>query len=583
MRRAVDMSKFLKLIVNVFLVAAILIAVAILVPPLAGVKTTIVDTTAMKTNLPLGSVTYSNDIDVFDIKPGDVILKENDSSTYAYVIIETDAANGKFKAISAADPNGPEEEVILRNTVSKVAVMVPYIGFILIAMHSLEGIIIIILVVILLVIMFILSELWKDRGEDEDEEQEEGEEEKEPVPQVTATEEIGIDTEMVRAAFEENHSAVEAEDGQRGDTNNVSADGAEGLQNGDPNGVPADGTEGLQSSDPNGVPAGGAEGMPNGVPADGTDTLQRGDTINVSADGTEGLQNGVTNDASAGGAEGMQNSDPNGVPVDGTAAMQDSDTNDTPADETEKQGSMSWSERRAARKARKKAEKEARAAAEQEGLAGAGAVAAGVAGAAAVGMASGTEFEDSAPGAPDYSEALPESDLADDLKIEEALAEFGIAPAKEEREITADFRSFSDETVNVPEKPDLSGVQDVPYDRSAAESLPGNDRYPLDAGSGLADLADKMEARSGGSDYYMEDIPYSSDRETAVVPEEDITPAAPPAAPSVAESAAGQRFVPTSRPTYEEIMDETRGTSGQPSVRKDDKSGVSVVDMSDLL
>ena len=539
MRRAVDMSKLLKLIVNVFLVAAILIAVAILVPPLAGVKTTIVDTTAMKTNLPLGSVTYSNDIDVFDIKPGDVILKENDSSTYAYVIIETDAANGKFKAISAADPNGPEEEVILRNTVSKVAVMVPYIGFILIAMHSLEGIIIIILVVILLVIMFILSELWKDRGEDEEEEQEEGEEEKEPVPQVTATEEIGIDTEMVRAAFEENHSAVEAEDGQSGDTNNVSAEGADAMQSGDP----------------------------NGAPADGTDAPQNGDTTDVSADETAGLQSG----------------DPNNAPADGTPVMQSGDADDTPADETEKQGSMSWSERRAARKARKKAEKEARAAAENEELAGAGAVAAGVAGAAAVGMASGTESEDSAPGAPDYSEALPESDLADDLKIEEALAEFGIAPAKEEREITADFRSFSDETVNVPEKPDLSGVQDVPYDRSAAESLPGNDRYPLDAGSGLADLADKMEARSGGSDYYMEDIPYSSDRETAVVPEEDITPAAPPAAPSVAESAAGQRFVPTSRPTYEEIMDETRGTSGQPSVRKDDKSGVSVVDMSDLL
>ena len=557
------MSKFLKLIVNVFLVAAILIAVAILVPPLAGVKTTIVDTTAMKTNLPLGSVTYSNDIDVFDIKPGDVILKENDSSTYAYVIIETDAANGKFKAISAADPNGPEEEVILRNTVSKVAVMVPYIGFILIAMHSLEGIIIIILVVILLVIMFILSELWKDRGEDEEEEQEEGEEEKEPVPQVTATEEIGIDTEMVRAAFEENHSAVEAEDGQSGDTNNVSAEGADAMQSGDP----------------------------NGAPADGTDAPQNGDTTDVSADETAGLQSG----------------DPNNAPADGTPAMQSGDADDTPADETEKQGSMSWSERRAARKARKKAEKEARAAAEQEGLAGAGAVAAGVAGAAVVGsMASGSESgTESAPGTPDYSDALPESDSADDLKIEEALAEFGIAPAKEEREITADFGSFSDETVNAPAKPELSGVQDVPYDRSAAESLPGNERIPLDAGSGLADLADKMEANSGGSDYYMEDIPYSSNRgmedipyssnhgmedipyssnpDIADVPKEDITPAAPPAGPSAAESAAGQRFVPASRPTYEEIMDETRGASGQPSVRKDDKSGVSVVDMSDLL
>jgi hypothetical protein len=292
----------------------------------------------------------------------------------------------------------------------------------------------------------------------------------------------------------------------------------------------------------------------------------------------------------------MQNSDPNGVPADGTAAMQDSDTNDTPADETEKQGGMSWSERRAARKARKKAEKEARAAAENEELAGAGAVAAGVAGAAVVGsMAFGSESgTEPAPGTPDYFEALPESDLADDLKIEEALAEFGIAPAKEEREITADFGSFSDETVKVPEKPELTGVQDVPYDRSAAESLPGNERYPLDAGSGLADLADKMEANRGGSDYYMEDIPYSANRgmedipyssnpDIADVPKEDITPAAPPAGPSAAESAAGQRFVPASRPTYEEIMDETRGASGQPSVRKDDKSGVSVVDMSDLL
>ena len=216
---------------------------------------------------------------------------------------------------------------------------------------------------------------------------------------------------------------------------------------------------------------------------------------------------------------------------------------------------------------------------------------AAVVGSMAYGSESGTE---PAPGTPDFSDALPESDSADDLKIEDALAEFGIAPAKEEREITADFGSFSDETVNAPAKPELFGVQDVPYDRSAAESLPGNERIPLDAGSGLADLADKMEANSGGSDYYMEDIPYSANRgmedipyssnpDIADVPKEDITPAAPPAGPSAAESAAGQRFVPASRPTYEEIMDETRGASGQPSVRKDDKSGVSVVDMSDLL
>ena len=53
------MSKFLKLIVNLFLIAAILVAVAILVPPLAGITTTIVDSSSMDTNLPLGSITYS--------------------------------------------------------------------------------------------------------------------------------------------------------------------------------------------------------------------------------------------------------------------------------------------------------------------------------------------------------------------------------------------------------------------------------------------------------------------------------------------------------------------------------------------
>ena len=41
------MSKFLKFIVNTFLVVAILTAAAILVPPLLGVNTTIVDTAGM--------------------------------------------------------------------------------------------------------------------------------------------------------------------------------------------------------------------------------------------------------------------------------------------------------------------------------------------------------------------------------------------------------------------------------------------------------------------------------------------------------------------------------------------------------
>ena len=101
------MSKFLKFIVNICLLAAILTAVAILVPPLIGITTTIVDTPSMNTNLPLGSVTYSTEVDVSDIKAGDEILKETgNSSTYAYIVHEADPDAGVFKVVSAMDRNG---------------------------------------------------------------------------------------------------------------------------------------------------------------------------------------------------------------------------------------------------------------------------------------------------------------------------------------------------------------------------------------------------------------------------------------------------------------------------------------------
>ena len=203
------MSKFLKFLVNTFLIAAIFVAAAILIPPIAGVTTTIVDTTSMETNLPLGSITYSTGVDVSDLKVGDEVLKDNDISTYAYVIRSGDETTGRYQVVSATDPEGREEEIYLRNKVSKVAVVIPYIGYIMIAMHSIEGIIIIALVVILMIILFILSELWKPR-DDED-----SEEDQEAVVSTGLSDENenGIDTDTVRAAMEANVAAVSAEDG----------------------------------------------------------------------------------------------------------------------------------------------------------------------------------------------------------------------------------------------------------------------------------------------------------------------------------------------------------------------------------
>lgn len=169
------MSKFLKVIVNLFLVCAILIAGAILVPPLLGVSTTVVDSASMDTNLSIGSVTYSQDVNVADIAIGDKILVESDAKVYAYVVESADAGAGNYIVTDPTNSQADPEEITLRNTALKVVLTIPFIGYVMIAMRSMEGMIIIGLVVLFIIILFILSELWKDT-EDEDEEDEEEEE-----------------------------------------------------------------------------------------------------------------------------------------------------------------------------------------------------------------------------------------------------------------------------------------------------------------------------------------------------------------------------------------------------------------------
>lgn len=171
------MSKFLKFIVNLFLIGAILIGAAILVPPLAGISTTVIDSSSMTTNLPVGSVTYAKDVDVTEIEAGDKVLDDSDGKIYLYVIEEGSAGTGRFLGTDANSASGEQKELVLRNDVSKVIITVPFIGYIMMAMHSVEGLIIIGLVVLFIIILFILSELWKKPDEDEEEEDEDKEKE----------------------------------------------------------------------------------------------------------------------------------------------------------------------------------------------------------------------------------------------------------------------------------------------------------------------------------------------------------------------------------------------------------------------
>ncbi len=179
------MSKFLKFIVNLFLILSILTAAAILVPPLVGIRTTIVDSPYIETNLPMGSVTYSRDIYVTSVAQGDRVLKEDDTSSYVYVVERTDTSTGNFTVRDAGNAGAEPQTIQILNSIPKVVVTIPAIGYVVYAMHSIEGLIILSLVVLLMIILFILSELWRN-DDDDDEEEEEEEDDDLSIPETEA-------------------------------------------------------------------------------------------------------------------------------------------------------------------------------------------------------------------------------------------------------------------------------------------------------------------------------------------------------------------------------------------------------------
>lgn len=203
------MSKFLKVIVNLFLVAAILVAGALLVPPLMGISTTMVDSSSMDTNLPIGSVTYSQDVRVADISVGDKILVESDTMAYAYIVESADAGTGNYIVTDANNPQSESEEIALRNVALKIVLTLPLIGYVMIAMRSMEGIIIIGLVVLFMIILFILSELWKKTDEEDEEDEDEEDEEEEDEED---------DSEEVRIAAPKRRDRDEEDAGDREQT-----------------------------------------------------------------------------------------------------------------------------------------------------------------------------------------------------------------------------------------------------------------------------------------------------------------------------------------------------------------------------
>lgn len=197
------MSKLLKVIVNTLLLLAILSAGALVIPPFAGI-TTLVSDGMGNTNISRGAVTYAKKTDTSSVATGDKILVDDNSGKYIYTIQSLDTAAGTASVKNVI--SGDATEITVRETVSKVIVTIPVIGFLSMAAQSREEIMIIGLAILFLVILFILSEVWK-RDEEEDEEEEE-EDEDEDEDDEKASEEL---RSRKKAALEEKKKREEQE------------------------------------------------------------------------------------------------------------------------------------------------------------------------------------------------------------------------------------------------------------------------------------------------------------------------------------------------------------------------------------
>lgn len=160
------MSKFLKFIVHFIVICTIVCVIGLAVPPFLGITTEIMDDASKETNLPMGSVTYAIPVKTEEAAVGDNILYQADSKAYRYMITEMDKENNLFKVVDSSDKTAEPITVEVKDYIPKVVITIGYVGYLLIATESIEGLIILGLAVLFLVILYIVAELLKKEPQD---------------------------------------------------------------------------------------------------------------------------------------------------------------------------------------------------------------------------------------------------------------------------------------------------------------------------------------------------------------------------------------------------------------------------------
>ena len=162
------MVRVFKIIMNILMILMIAAMCAVFVPPFVGI-TTAVASEGSESNIPTGAIVYATREAFENLEVGEDILITSNSSFYIYEITEIDETNNE---LTVRTSESSETEIVqLSRAATKIIIVVPVLGYILLALQSFVGFVILAVTCALIIILFIIATVLKNQAAYEEDEE----------------------------------------------------------------------------------------------------------------------------------------------------------------------------------------------------------------------------------------------------------------------------------------------------------------------------------------------------------------------------------------------------------------------------
>ncbi|MCQ2508886.1 MAG: hypothetical protein MJ116_00280 [Lachnospiraceae bacterium] len=154
------MARLFKFIFHVLLIVYIAVVLALVVPPLVGYTTaTVFDHT--EGNQAVGTVDYAKRIPLQELNAGDKILVTGSNSVNVYTV---QAVDTEKTTVTVADAES--KEIPVRSYVYRMVLAAPIIGYVIIALQTMEGVIVLAMIAVLLILLCVLTSIWSKKAKE---------------------------------------------------------------------------------------------------------------------------------------------------------------------------------------------------------------------------------------------------------------------------------------------------------------------------------------------------------------------------------------------------------------------------------